>query len=537
MSAPDSLAWLGLLRWSLQYNDGTTAPTEAMVPLSLDKKLFLEKVMNECVQDDNKRIGAIIKEIVGIQTGEESPAVVVAAAGGDGDGDDHEEKPSASTVILPLLMELHEILNQIDYSLSFAQQGGLPFILSFIDDGAPDRRTPPLDISVKLEALDMLSTVLQNNPQVQAMFISPEIRGLDRLCNLLLQEASRAMERDPHKATTVSSSRADNLLLKFYLTLSCCVRNHPESEVLFLNAPNKRALAILSLGVTWPLLTAPSPAALLKCLKIRSKATFLLRALITSSYGYSDGAFKGRLLADLVSFGQGGDESGGAAAGAASSSLRIVENCRLTREDVAAGMSMSEDERYDLDVQLRELRRLSISTLKDVFNAAEQGALLLSAVPPPAPSSTGKPAAAVGGDLLDTTMGEGFFTVRMDIVLTVVSRAERLSDRVEKGMEGEGEGQGGGDDEDQTTEEVLSLIGVMEVLRMCEILYAKRTGSATKEKMSVGLSSALLGLKGKEWYKRANSNESRTALPPKILSRKLNDDEDTSYSFLGGLAK
>ena len=40
----DPFAWLGLLKWSLAYSDGTK-PSEGAVPMSPEDKAFLEKVM------------------------------------------------------------------------------------------------------------------------------------------------------------------------------------------------------------------------------------------------------------------------------------------------------------------------------------------------------------------------------------------------------------------------------------------------------------------------------------------------------------
>ena len=51
-------AWLGLLKWSLSYADGTT-PSDN-VEISAEDKAFLEAVMAEGVVDENDRMKTIL---------------------------------------------------------------------------------------------------------------------------------------------------------------------------------------------------------------------------------------------------------------------------------------------------------------------------------------------------------------------------------------------------------------------------------------------------------------------------------------------
>ncbi|RLN66289.1 hypothetical protein BBJ28_00013920, partial [Nothophytophthora sp. Chile5] len=73
MSDPNK--WLGLMKWTMQHSDGTT-PTEA-TPISEEKRLFLEKVMNEGVMDENERVKDILRILEG-----EDPRLVFATEDG-----------------------------------------------------------------------------------------------------------------------------------------------------------------------------------------------------------------------------------------------------------------------------------------------------------------------------------------------------------------------------------------------------------------------------------------------------------------------
>ena len=57
----DGPNWLGLLKWSLSYSDGT-APTAA-TPLSKEDQDFLTRVMEEAVRNDGQRMREIMLDI------------------------------------------------------------------------------------------------------------------------------------------------------------------------------------------------------------------------------------------------------------------------------------------------------------------------------------------------------------------------------------------------------------------------------------------------------------------------------------------
>ena len=56
----DPWAWLGLLKWSLQYSDGTKDTPAS--PMSDEDRAFLEKVMKEGIIDENERMRYILDQ-------------------------------------------------------------------------------------------------------------------------------------------------------------------------------------------------------------------------------------------------------------------------------------------------------------------------------------------------------------------------------------------------------------------------------------------------------------------------------------------
>ena len=61
MSDNPSWAWLGLLKWTLAYTDGTTdtKPQE----MSAEDKAFLEDVMKNGIINEGERMREILKEL------------------------------------------------------------------------------------------------------------------------------------------------------------------------------------------------------------------------------------------------------------------------------------------------------------------------------------------------------------------------------------------------------------------------------------------------------------------------------------------
>lgn len=130
------LEWKGLLKWSLQYHDGT-APTDS-APMSEEKRKFLEDVMASLVVDESKRIVEIIDMLM------------------DGIGGALEQDEDRVEEIFD---ELEDIVCQIDYANFFIKLNGLFAISELLKSESELMRE---------RALSIVSTVAQNNPEAQA---------------------------------------------------------------------------------------------------------------------------------------------------------------------------------------------------------------------------------------------------------------------------------------------------------------------------------------------------------------------------------
>merc|ERR1719158_36047 len=60
----DPNKWLGLMRWSMQYSDGTR-DTNDIKPMTTEDRKWLEQVMKECVIDEVERMKQISELLKG----------------------------------------------------------------------------------------------------------------------------------------------------------------------------------------------------------------------------------------------------------------------------------------------------------------------------------------------------------------------------------------------------------------------------------------------------------------------------------------
>mmetsp|Transcript_13313 Transcript_13313/g.18788 ORF Transcript_13313/g.18788 Transcript_13313/m.18788 type:complete len:311 (+) Transcript_13313:38-970(+) len=148
MNASDNGIWLGLLKWSMQYNDGTQ-PSNLSRTLSPEDKLFLERVMKESIKDEVKVLTQCY-EILQEQLQCFEP--------------EHEEQMTNA------LIEIQDITEQIDMARTFLKIGGPNLLLRLI----LERK---FGGSVRKQAAICVSTICQNNIACQDEFIG-EVREL-----------------------------------------------------------------------------------------------------------------------------------------------------------------------------------------------------------------------------------------------------------------------------------------------------------------------------------------------------------------------
>ena len=109
--------------------------------------------------------------------------------------------------LLDLLDELRDIVEQMDFALSFSQMNGLPFLLN----AAAEEVVPT---SVRAVCLSLLSTIAQNNPKVQE--IGCECGAIEKIPSIYL-----------------SNAESSGIKAKALQALSAFVRAHEKNEKKF----------------------------------------------------------------------------------------------------------------------------------------------------------------------------------------------------------------------------------------------------------------------------------------------------------------
>jgi hypothetical protein len=178
----DASNWLGLLKWSLSYADGTT-PSQFSAMNEEDKK-WLENVMKEGVRDDPQRMNEVMTKLKDDMDNNGSFE--------DTEGD---------------LEDLRDIVEQVDMAQVFAKFGGCDLLLRFIE-------TTQVADTVKALAAAIIATVAQNNLIVQEQFLRKGF--LDKLVKGFLHFPASEL-----------------LSTKLFFALSSAVRGHPSAEEYF----------------------------------------------------------------------------------------------------------------------------------------------------------------------------------------------------------------------------------------------------------------------------------------------------------------
>jgi hsp70-interacting protein len=254
----DPWAWLGLLKWSLSYSDGTQESSKSMTPLSAEDKAFLEKVMKEGIIDENERMKTILKEVTAvIETWKQE-----AEANGD-------SQPNSATFstqeqddeMQDRLQELRDIVEQIDFARAFAAMKGLNFLLGCIQE----RQCIPK--SMRGMCLGIVATMCQHNPPVQKELL--ELGAIRILSDVFFIE---------HDERAVDGNDTDGQLrARILQAISANVRSHDLAEAVFCEL--EQAPRLIAFGLTGGsenAVTDPAPV------QLRQRTLFFLKALLTS---------------------------------------------------------------------------------------------------------------------------------------------------------------------------------------------------------------------------------------------------------------
>jgi hsp70-interacting protein len=267
-SGNSPFAWLGLLKWSLAYTDGTSSDQSNALPMSEEDRTFLEKVMAEGIVDEGERMKTILKDLTdGLEV-----MMMVGTGSSIDDADSNEEKVKEldEDDMVELLEELRDIVEQIDYARAFMALGGIPFLLGLathINDGVAGTNCLPK--LIRRGALKTMSTMCQNNPPVQLCLL--ENGHIPQLIELFIKYTPGG-GRDGD----------DDIRADVIQALSASVREHSMAEQIF--CMNKEAKVMLELGLGMKQIIAgvnnkkfPKPS-----VQLRKRSSFFLRALLTS---------------------------------------------------------------------------------------------------------------------------------------------------------------------------------------------------------------------------------------------------------------
>jgi hsp70-interacting protein len=248
----DPWAWLGLLKWSLSYSDGTKDSSDVMTPMTPEDRAFLELVMKEGIIDENERMKFILNQATHAMEYYQKCALdssIISLS---------EEEPQISDDALQdLLQELRDIVEQIDYARAFLSLKGVPFLLGCVSES---KAVPEV---IRLACFGILATVCQNNPPVQKELL--ELGALKTYGDLFfLNEQEDTM-------TTTMATTSMPLKARIMQATSSCVRNHEVAETVFSHLEQAPALMAAGLDPKFQ----PSES-------LRSRTLFFLRALVTS---------------------------------------------------------------------------------------------------------------------------------------------------------------------------------------------------------------------------------------------------------------
>jgi hsp70-interacting protein len=196
-SIPGMPNWLGLLKWSLAYSDGTN---ETSNHASKEDMEWLANAMADLVQDQPKRIKEILNELVKFM---ENPTIDNDSIVDSNDTDKNKEK---TIDVIELLEEVRDIIDQVDMAQIFVKYGGIKCLMYFIT-------TEIITLSVRSLAAVILAEISQNNLNVQEE--ANKINIIPELCTQCLQ------------------ANNFNFAAKLLFAISSIVRNNSEAEIIF----------------------------------------------------------------------------------------------------------------------------------------------------------------------------------------------------------------------------------------------------------------------------------------------------------------
>jgi len=244
-------AWLGLLKWSLSYTDGSERSesiSDAPKQLSDEDRQFLENVMKDGIIDEGTRMHEILSQLTqyldSVSLSEE---------------ENSKEKIDNNEVI-DLLWELRDIVGLIDYANAFVAIGGLPFLVGCAHE------VTLVDSNIRGLCLVLLATLAQNNPSVQNVLLQQ--KHVQGLIDLYFNEKNDDID--------------GKLRGRIVQATSCSIRGIENAEETFCQNEKFRTMIETGIGANDTTVSELPPESL------RKRCVFLLQALLCSDTSSSN---------------------------------------------------------------------------------------------------------------------------------------------------------------------------------------------------------------------------------------------------------
>lgn len=279
-------AWLGLLKWSLNYVDGTVPSEEspAFKQMSAEDRAFLEDVMKNGIIDEGQRMKTILSSLV---------SYLDDRLGVSSEQDGDNDNIASTDHVSELLLELKDIVDQIDFAKSFAVMGGIDFLLGCSANG---NKVPE---TVRIGCLAVLSTLSQNNPHVQFMMLERGsiIKLLQMYFATFQQLLTTTTNNNNNECDDERESTGVSLRAKIVQATSSSIRNHEMAEKIFCMNDDGIKMIESGLGMIENDNIAHSHQ------DLRKKSLFFLQALVTSDFADSNRISKfGKAIQFVTSF-------------------------------------------------------------------------------------------------------------------------------------------------------------------------------------------------------------------------------------------
>ena len=234
--------YLGLLKWSLNFNDGTV---DNVQPMDEERKKWLQKAIEENVTDPADQMKALIQVLKLERKSEkleENQKLIVE------EWNDMKENEFVKNKC-EVLRALEEWVESIDWAMDLHNMGGFQVVIDLF------KNDPSSEI--RAHALEVFATTVQNNPKCQD--IAFELNVLP----VLMKNFER-------------SNLSEKEQLKTILAISCFVRGHSKASISFIKdfkGVNLLVKIIHSKNAIYPT-------------KSRIKALFLIDFFLTSIPGF-----------------------------------------------------------------------------------------------------------------------------------------------------------------------------------------------------------------------------------------------------------